>query len=103
MSGARGVERYRGLFRNDHAAALLVWSIIARVPMGMAGLALVLLVRGSGAGYGEAGLVAAAYAIAVAVGAPYGGRQVDRRGARRVLVRRTVLFPALFGLVAVLG
>ena len=103
MSGARGVERYRGLFRNDHAAALLVWSIIARVPMGMAGLALVLLVRGSGAGYGEAGLVAAAYAIAVAIGAPYGGRQVDRRGARRVLVRRTVLFPALFGLVAVLG
>lgn len=69
----------------------------------MAGLALVLLVRGAGAGYGESGLVAAAYAIAVAVGAPYGGRQVDRRGARLVLRRRMVLFPALFGLVAVLG
>ena len=42
-------------------------------------------------------------AIAVAVGAPYGGRQVDRRGARLVLRRRMVLFPSLFGLVAVLG
>ena len=54
---------------------------------GMAALALVLLVRGTGAGYGEAGLVAAAYAVAVAIGAPYGGRQVDRRGAGRVLLR----------------
>ena len=70
----------------------------------MAALALVLLVRGAGAGYGEAGLVAAAYGIAVAVGAPYGGRQVDRRGARLVLCGAGwSLFPSLFGLVAVLG
>jgi MFS family permease len=69
----------------------------------MAALALVLLVRGGGASYAEAGLVAAAYGIAVAIGAPYGGRQVDRRGARLVLRRRMVLFPSLFGVVAVLG
>jgi MFS family permease len=100
---ARGVARYRELFANQYAAPLLTWSIVARLPMGMAALALVLLVRGAGASYGEAGLVAAAYAIAVAVGAPYGGRQVDRRGPERVLRRRMVLFPALFGLVAVLG
>jgi MFS family permease len=100
---ARGVARYRVLFANQHAAALLGWSIVGRLPVGMAGLALVLLVRGSGASYGEAGLVAAAFSIAFAIGAPYGGRQVDRRGARLVLRRRMVLFPALFGLVAVLG
>ena len=100
---ARGVARYRELFGNQYAASLLAWSIVARLPMGMAALALVLLVRGTGAGYGTAGLVAAAYAIAVAIGAPYGGRQVDRRGARLVLRRRLVLFPTLFGLVAVLG
>ena len=100
---ARGVARYRELFANPHAAALLSWSIVARLPVGMAALALVLLVRDAGGGYGEAGLVAAAYAIAVAIGAPYGGRQVDRRGAQPVLRRRMVLFPALFGLVAVFG
>ena len=100
---ARGVARYRELFANQYAARLLAWSIVARLPMGMAALALVLLVRGMGASYGEAGLVAAAYSIAVAVGAPYGGRQVDRRGPGRVLRRRTVLFPVLFGCVAVLG
>ena len=70
-----------------------MWSIIARLPTGMAALALVLLVRGGGAGYAEAGLVAAAYGIAVAIGAPYGGRQVDRRGARLVLQRRMIAVP----------
>jgi MFS family permease len=99
----RGVARYRELFGNRYAASLLGWSIVARLPNGMAALALVLLVRATGAGYGEAGLVAAAYAVAVAVGAPYGGRQVDRRGARRVLRRRMVLYSALLGTVALLG
>ncbi len=99
----RGISRYRELFGTQYAPSLLAWSIVARIPIGMAALALVLLVRGAGAGYGEAGLVTASYAIAVAIGAPYGGRQVDRRGPQLVLRRRAVLFPALFGLVAVLG
>ncbi len=100
---ARGIARYRELFANRYAGSLLTWSIVARLPVGMAGLALVLLVRSTGAGYGEAGLVAAAYSLAIAVGAPYGGRQVDRRGAPLVLRRRMVLFPGLFGAVAVMG
>ena len=106
MPGARetrGVARYRELFGNRYAASLLAWSIVARIPNGMAALSLVLLVRATGAGYGEAGLVAAAYAVAVAVGAPYGGRQVDRRGAARILRRRLVLYSSLFGATALLG
>jgi len=106
VSGAtevRGLARYRELFANDHAVALFAWSIVARLPLGMAALALVLLVRDSGGDYAEAGLVAAAYGVAIAIGAPYAGRQVDRRGPRRVLFRRMIVYPALFGLVAVLG
>jgi MFS family permease len=99
----RGIARYRELFANPYAGALLGWSIVARLPNGMAALALVLLVRATGAGYGEAGLVAAAYGVAVAVGAPYGGRQVDRRGAYRVLRVRMVLYSALLAGVALLG
>ena len=99
----RGLARYRELFGNRYAASLLAWSIVARIPNGMAALSLVLLVRATGAGYGEAGLVAAAYAVAVAVGAPYGGRQVDRRGAARILRRRLVLYSSLFGATALLG
>ncbi len=99
----RGVARYRELFGNRYAASLLAWSIVARIPNGMGALSLVLLVRATGAGYGEAGLVAAAYAVAVAVGAPYGGRQVDQRGAARILRRRLVLYSSLFGATAILG
>ncbi len=99
----RGLARYRELFANPYAASLLAWSIVARIPNGMAALSLVLLVRSTGAGYGEAGLVAAAFGIAVAIGAPYGGRQVDRRGASRVLRRRMVVFSMLLGTVALLG
>lgn len=97
------MARYRELFRNDYAARLFVWSIVARLPLGMAALALVLLVRDAGGSYAEAGLVAAAYGIAVAIGAPYGGRQVDRRGPRVVLFRRMIAYPSLFGIVALLG
>jgi len=103
VADARGVDRYRQLFRNDHAAALFLWSIVARLPLGMAALALVLLVRDAGGDYAEAGLVTAAYGVAIAIGAPYAGRQVDRRGPRVVLFRRMILYPSLFGLVAVLG
>ena len=99
----RGVARYGELFANPHAAALLAWSIVARLPLGMAALALILLVRNAGGDYGEAGLVTAVYGVSVAVGAPYGGRQVDRHGPRTVLHHRNVLYPSLFVLVAVLG
>lgn len=69
----------------------------------MSALALILLVRGAGGSYGEAGAVAASFAIAVAVGAPYSGRLVDRRGPTHALRLRLVLFPLLLGLVGLLG
>lgn len=100
---SRGVDRYRALLRRPSVPALFGWAILARLPIGMTGLALVLLVRSTGAGYGEAGVVAAAYTAAVAVGAPYAGRQVDRRGAVPAMRLRLVVFPTLLALLALLG
>ncbi len=100
---ARGLARYRELLAREHASALLATSILARMPTAMPGLALVLLVRAGGGGYDKAGLVAAAYGVGVAIGGPYGGRRVDRVGARTVLLRRMVLYPSFLGLVALLG
>ncbi len=100
---SRGIARYRALLQRPSVPALFGWAIVARLPIGMTGLALVLLVRSTGAGYGEAGIVAAAYTAAVAVGAPYAGRQVDRRGAVPALRLRLVVFPGLLALLAVLG
>jgi len=52
----------------------------------MAGVAIPLTLRDSGAGYGFVGLVAGAFAVAAAVGGPCWGRLVDRAGQWRVLL-----------------
>ncbi len=98
-----GLGRYGALLRQPHVAAVLAWSIVARLPLGMAPLALILLVRAHGGSYAAAGAVAAAYSIALGVGAPVAGRQVDRRGRRSVLVPRALLYAGLLGLLVGLG
>lgn len=100
-SAERGT--YRTLLAIPFARSLLGWSLVARLPLGMTALALLLLARGEGASYAAAGALAAAYGIALAVGAPIAGRRVDRRGPRRVLLARAVLYPALLTLVVVLA
>ena len=69
----------------------------------MVPLGLIFLARGEGVGYAAAGVVAAAYGLALAVGAPIAGRLVDRRGAHRILLRRAFAYPSLLGVVVVLA
>ena len=90
---AQGLERYRALLRVPHARRLFLWALLARLPMGMVPLGLVLLVRDSGGSYGAAGAVVGAHLVAGAVGAPVAGRLVDLRGHAHVLRPRAVLFP----------
>lgn len=98
-----GPARYRALLALPHARALLGWSLLGRLPLGMTPLALVLLVRGEGASYAAAGAVVAAYAVALGVGAPVAGRRVDRIGPHSVLRLRAVLYPSLLLLVVALA
>src|SRR6187397_1986120 len=98
-----GLARYRALFQVPHVQRLVLSGLLARLPMGMVGLALLLLVRENGGGYAAAGAVSGGYFIATAIGAPIAGRLVDRRGQARILHRRAVIFPALLGGVFVLA
>ena len=100
---ATGLARYRLFFGHQHVVALLAWSMLARLPMGMVPLGLILLIRGEGSGYAAAGAVAAAYTVSLAVGAPIAGRLVDRRGRLHVLVPRMLLYPVLMASVGVLA
>ncbi len=68
------------------AALFSLTGLVSRLPLSMASLGLVLLVREHGGGYGAAGLVAAAYVAAAAVVAPVHGRLSDRWGQRVVLL-----------------
>ena len=59
MTVTRGLRSYRDLLAQPGAAGLVAWGLLARMPIGMIGLAQVLLIRGSGESYADAGLVAA--------------------------------------------
>ena len=98
-SEAIGAGRYVALLRAPHVGALLGWGMVARLPLGMTPLALLLVVRGEGGSYAAAGAVAAAYAVALGAGAPIAGRQVDRRGQAHVLVPRAIVHPCLLATV----
>ena len=90
---------YRELLGLPYAKGLVGWSLLGRLPVGMTSLALLLLVRSEGKSYGAAGVVVAVYAVALGIGAPIGGRQVDRYGPTRVLQVRAWLFAGFLAIV----
>ncbi|MBA3332244.1 MAG: MFS transporter, partial [Actinobacteria bacterium] len=94
-SGPVGTERYRALLRTPHARRLIACALVARLPLGMVPLALLLTVREAGGSYAAAGAVSGAYLVAAGIGAPVAGRLVDRQGQTRVLVPRAALFSGL--------
>src|SRR5215207_10019080 len=98
-----GLARYGALFRVPHVRRLVLSGMVARLPAGMIGLALLLLVREQGGSYAAAGAVSGVYFIATAAGAPVSGRLVDRRGQARILFSRALIFPALLACVCVLA
>jgi MFS family permease len=84
------VAKYRSVLSVPGSIRLLSSALLGRLPQGMAGLAILLLVRQTTHSYAAAGLAVGAYALANAAGAPIQGRLVDRFG--RVLV----LIPSVF-------
>jgi predicted MFS family arabinose efflux permease len=76
-------------------------TVVARTPVAVLSLALVLFVRERTGSYAAAGAVAAAYVIASGLCAPLLGRLVDRIGQTRVLLPLTLVHvAALLGVVA---
>ena len=88
---------YRALFARPGALAFSAAGVIARMPMSMVGIAIVLVVSTGYGSYGLAGRVAAAMVITVAVTGPWIARMVDRHGQARVM--RPALVTSCVGLV----
>ena len=77
---------YRSVFRIPGTAAFCVASFIARMPLAMYALGIVLVISARDGRYGFAGVLSACYVFGNAVGIPILSIAVDRYGQRRVLL-----------------
>ena len=85
---------YQQVLSDRHAVAFSLAGFVARLPMSMTGIGIVLLVSLTTGSFALAGLLTAAATLAAAVVAPLWGRATDRVGQARVLIL-TVLINVL--------
>jgi predicted MFS family arabinose efflux permease len=79
------VSVYARILRTPGVAAIVLATVIGRLPIGISGLAILLYVREVTGSFAAAGLCAGAIALGSALGAPFQGRVVDRRGVGMLL------------------
>ncbi len=96
-----GLSAYLRLLRHGPARNPFLAAFVARLPLSMAPLGMLLLVEGERGTYSLAGFVTGAYAIGSAVGTPLWGRLMDRFGQVRVLVPTAVISASLVVALAV--
>jgi MFS family permease len=84
------------------ALRVFVISIVARLPLTMLSIGLLVHAQRLTGSFAVAGVVTGAYAVSLGVGGPLLGKLVDRRGQRLVLVASAGLAAPLLGIVAVL-
>jgi MFS family permease len=82
---SHGVRRYRTVLALPGARGPVAASILGSLPIGMFGLAILLLGREATGSFAQAGRVAGAFGLANAFGAVMQGRLMDRLGQTRVL------------------
>lgn len=91
------LSRYSRLLALPHLQAAIIASVIGRLPIGIAGLAILLLVHKATGSFAQAGATTASYVLGLAAVAPLLGRLIDRRGPRRILAACGVMYPAALG------
>jgi MFS family permease len=96
------MRRYAELLRVPDVAALVASTLLARAPIGINALAVVLFLRHETGSFAVAGGVAGGLAAGAGVAAPVVGRLVDRLGAR-VLIPIAITHAAVLGLLVLGG
>jgi MFS family permease len=94
------MDRYLEILRTPHVGRLFAASLLARLPIGINGLAIVLLVKAETGSFGAAGAAAGALALGSGLGAPLTARLIDALGARTLLVLASISASGLLALIA---
>ncbi|MFE9297381.1 MFS transporter [Streptomyces niveus] len=92
---------YVEILKAPHAARLLTGTLVGRLPSATGHIAIVLFARDAGGSYTLAGVLAAVYGLATAMGQPLLGRAVDLVGQPRVQLPAAVL--SALGMVLLAG
>ena len=93
------LQRYRAAFAAPPLRHTFLVSIIGRLPIGLTGLAILLLVQTATGSFARGGFAAGCYVTGLAVAAPALGRMIDRHGPRAVLLVCALAFPASLSLL----
>lgn len=86
------LDPYRQVLRAPGALRFTLAGLVARLPISMVSLGLLLLVQHATGSYGTAGQVSAAFVVTQACCAVFQGRAVDRIGQGRVLLAVSTVF-----------
>ncbi len=97
------VSRYLRILRRRAALVPFAAAVLARLPISMAPLGMVLLIQQVRGNYTIAGSVTAAFALATSVSAPMLGRLLDRVGQARVLVPTALISATLLAALALVA
>lgn len=95
------VAGYFRVLRHGPASRPFAASVVGRLPIAMAPIGVILLVRQELGSYAAAGLVAGAFAVGTALGGPWWAARSDRLGQSRVLLTTSLLSAVLLAALAV--
>src|SRR5271169_7236082 len=93
------LAHYATFFRLPGVPRLLATALVARMPVGMISLALLMHLRELSRSFAFAGGIVGTYFVAMAVCAPIQGRLADRYGPRGILIATGLVQPVAFGLL----
>lgn len=98
------LARYAALLDQPVLRSAIAASVLGRLPIGITGLAILMLAQDTTGSFARAGVIAACYVAGLATVAPLLGRLIDRYGPRSTLLACAFAFPAaLAALVAALA
>jgi MFS family permease len=95
--------QYLAVLRQGSVARPFAASVVARLPISMAPLGILLLVSEVHGTYGYAGVAAGAFAVGTAVGGPWWAALIDRSGQSRVVLLTSTTSAVLLASVSLLA
>ncbi len=99
----QGFAAYRRVLAAPGMAPIVGATTVARLPLGMGAVALVLYVHGATGSFASAGIVAGAFTVGLGITGPLLARVIDRVGSTPVVLPAGLLSSAAFVAVVALG